>query len=59
MKLENPVITSIRLPKSVLDRIKILAEKQHWSTNQWMVITLERESRKRMLNNTGDDVLNG
>jgi hypothetical protein len=51
MKLENPVITSIRLPKDLLDRIRVLAEKQHWSTNQWMIITLEREARERILKN--------
>ncbi len=57
MKVENPVITSVRLPKVVLDRIKVLAEKQHWSVNQWIAITLERESRKRMLDNGGNNAI--
>lgn len=57
MKVENPVITSVRLPKAVLDRIKVLAERQHWSVNKWIVITLEKETHARLLDNGGNNAI--
>lgn len=41
------VTKNFRLPKSLVERIKVLAEKQHWSLNRWVNITLEREANKK------------
>jgi predicted HicB family RNase H-like nuclease len=38
---------NFRIPIEILDRIQILADKQHWSMNRWVVITLDRESKER------------
>ena len=38
---------SIRIPVDLDQRISDMALKQHWSTNKWITITLERECKPR------------
>jgi len=46
-KLIKPTVTrNFRLPKPLLERIAILAQKRKWSINAWVVNTLEREANK-------------
>ena len=40
-------IRSIRIPVDLDSRITDMASKQHWSVNQWIVLTLERECKPR------------
>lgn len=47
MTKEPTVTRNIRLPQSLLERIKLLAGKRRWSVNGWIVNTLERESRPK------------
>lgn len=40
--------TTILVPAETLSRIKILADKRHWSVNKWVSVTLQRESKPRI-----------
>ena len=35
------------IPQSLLERIRLLADKRKWSINAWVVNTLDRESKPR------------